>query len=157
MRLKGLVDEDFIQYKLPSMFIITSTCSFKCEKEAHCKGMCQNSTLANTEVIDIDDRVIINRYLNNSITKAIVFGGLEPFDQFEEVFNLISLFRVYTNDTIIIYTGFYKQELEDKLWYLSNFDNIIIKYGRYIPNSTPRYDNVLGVTLASANQYAERL
>ena len=38
-----------------------------------------------------------------------------------------------------------------------NFKNIIIKYGRYIPDQEPHYDEVLGVNLASDNQYAERL
>jgi hypothetical protein len=37
------------------------------------------------------------------------------------------------------------------------YKNVIIKYGRYIPNQTPHYDEVLGVNLASDNQYAERL
>ena len=35
--------------------------------------------------------------------------------------------------------------------------NIVIKYGRYIPGQTPHYDEVLGVKLASDNQYAERI
>ena len=157
MKLKGLIDEDFLQYKLPSMFIITSTCDFKCEKEAHCKGMCQNSELVKADTVDVNDKAIVDRYLNNNITKAIVFGGLEPFDQFEELVKLISLFRQYTNDIIIVYTGYYKQEIEDKLKLLKQFDNIIIKYGRYIPNSKSKYDDVLGITLASENQYAEKL
>jgi hypothetical protein len=40
------------------------------------------------------------------------------------------------------------------LW---DYKNIIIKYGRYIPNQTPHYDEVLGVYLASDNQYAVRI
>lgn len=32
MKITGLVDEDFINYKAPSMFISTSKCSFKCDK-----------------------------------------------------------------------------------------------------------------------------
>ena len=62
--------------------------------------------------------------------------------------------------TIIIWTGYTKQECEDLIYLLRNkmnFKNIIIKYGRYIPNQTPHYDEVLGVKLASDNQYAERL
>ena len=39
----------------------------------------------------------------------------------------------------------------------SNYDNIIIKFGRYIPNQQSHFDIVLGVNLASDNQYAERL
>ena len=31
MKIKGITDEDFVNYKYPSMFIATSICSFKCE------------------------------------------------------------------------------------------------------------------------------
>ena len=41
--------------------------------------------------------------------------------------------------------------------YLSQFKNIIIKYGRFIPNHKPHNDEVLGINLASDNQYAERI
>jgi hypothetical protein len=35
------------------------------------------------------------------------------------------------------------------------FDNIIVKFGRFIPDDEKRFDEVLGVELASHNQYAE--
>jgi len=35
--------------------------------------------------------------------------------------------------------------------------NIIIKYGRFIPDKEKHYDEVLGIYLASDNQYAERI
>ena len=34
MKIKGIIDEDFINYKFPSMFLISSTCDWKCCKEA---------------------------------------------------------------------------------------------------------------------------
>ena len=40
MKLKNIIYEDFVNYKKISMFILTTTCSFKCEKEANCIGMC---------------------------------------------------------------------------------------------------------------------
>jgi len=43
------------------------------------------------------------------------------------------------------------------LTFLKDFDNIIIKYGRFIPGQEKHYDEILGVYLASNNQYAERL
>ena len=45
----------------------------------------------------------------------------------------------------------------NKVCLLSNYKNIIIKYGRYITNQEKHYDEVLGVYLASENQYAERI
>ena len=58
---------------------------------------------------------------------------------------------------MVIYTGYYPQEIEEQVKALSSYKNIIIKFGRYVPNSTPVYDEVLGVTLASDNQFAERI
>lgn len=46
----------------------------------------------------------------------------------------------------------------DTAWKMLNYGGtIIIKFGRYVPGSVPIQDPVLGVTLASSNQYAERL
>ena len=157
MRIRGLIDEDFLQYKEPSMFIITSFCTFKCEKESNCPGMCQNSILAAEKIIEVPDDKIVGRFLLNRITKAVVFGGLEPFDQKEELFSLIECFRERTDCDIVIYTGYKESELESEVAYLKQFPNIIIKFGRYVPNQTPHLDTVLGVELASSNQYAKKI
>lgn len=58
---------------------------------------------------------------------------------------------------MVIYTGYYPQEMENQIQALSSYKNIIIKFGRYIPNKEPVYDDVLGVKLASDNQFAERI
>lgn len=156
MRIKSIVEEDFIQYKKPSMFIITSFCNWKCCKELNLDiSICQNAPLVNRPIINLEDSEIISCYLYNPITQAIVFGGLEPFDQFEELKQFISEFREVSSDDIVIYTGFYKEEIIDKIEELKPFKNIIIKFGRYIPNQTSHYDDVLGVTLASPNQKGE--
>ena len=157
MKIKGLVIEDFLQYKKPSMFIITSQCSFKCEKECGIEGICQNSPLVKQAISDINDDLIVSKYLNNDITKAIVFGGLEPLDQLEEVINLIKLFRNKTNDDIVIYTGYKEEEILEIVDKLKQFNNIIIKFGRFIPYQKPHLDEVLGVELASPNQYAKKI
>ena len=89
--------------------------------------------------------------------------GLEPFDSMLTVTNFIHLLRQEYNchDDIVIYTGYTKEELQnmqiDILTKLKNYDNIIIKYGRFIPDCKSHYDEVLGVNLASPNQYAERI
>lgn len=59
-------------------------------------------------------------------------------------------------DPIIIYTGYNRDEINFSTYdYLFNINkNIIIKFGRYVPNMEKRYDNLLGVELASKNQYA---
>lgn len=155
MRIKNLKDEDFIQYKECSMFIGTITCSWKCCIEAK-NNICQNSSLANAPIVEIDNKTIVERYLNNPLTSAIVFGGLEPIDQIDELIDFISFFRSKSNDTVIIYTGYNENEIGEQINLLRQFGNIIIKFGRYIPNSPQHFDEVLGVKLASSNQYAKK-
>ena len=138
------------------MFIVFPSCTFKCEKERG-ECICQNSNLVKLPSKNIGIKTIVNQYINNPITKAIVCGGLEPFDSWEDLQTLISYFRVRTTDDIVIYTGYNKEELLDKIPFLKSAKNIVVKFGRYIPNQTPHYDSILGVNLASDNQYAERI
>lgn len=160
MRIKQLVHEDFVNYKKPSMFIGTSYCTGKCYKELGLScTICQNETLQRIETLDISSARITSMYINNPITQAIVFGGLEPFDQFDELYNFIEELRTERecNDDIVIYTGYYRHEIEKQIMMLVNFPNIIVKFGRYIPNQESHFDEVLGVNLASDNQYAEKI
>lgn len=160
MIIKGIQDEDFVNYKKPSMFISFPSCSWKCEKECG-KKVCQNGTLATSPNIEIDFKTIVDRYMNNPITKAIVFGGLEPFDNFQDMGVLIHHFRDRTEDDIVIYTGYNKEEIQHEInmldKYFWGFTNIIVKFGRFIPNQEKHFDETLGVYLASPNQYAERI
>lgn len=157
MKIKGIRDEDFTQYKKPSMFIAFPKCDFKCEKDCG-KKICQNSQLATSDSIEVTELSVVERYLKNPITQAIVIGGLEPFDSWMELMRLVSLFRTETQDDIVIYTGYKKREIENNmLRYLSAYRNIIVKFGRYVPDQQSHYDEVLGVSLASPNQYAERI
>lgn len=154
--VKGITDEDFVNYKKPSMFISFPKCSWKCEKDCG-KQVCQNSTLATADNIYVSTDAIFNRYRNNPITSAIVCGGLEPFDSFKDLFELIAVIRTSIDDDIVIYTGYNKEEILDKLEMLMPYKNIVIKFGRYIPNQKKHYDEILGIELASQNQYGERI
>ena len=158
MKVKGLIDEDFVNYKKPAMVIEFPYCTFKCDKECG-QSVCQNSDLVNEPNIEIDYDKLLTRYINNPITKAIVMQGLEPFDSFSDVMNLILWLRVKYKclDDIVIYTGYNKEEISWLIEYIKQYKNIIIKYGRYIPNQNPHFDSVLGVKLSSDNQYAEKI
>ena len=157
MRVKDILPEDFINYKLPSMFISSCFCDYKCCTELGIDmGVCQNAPLAQIESKDINDQIIFEQFVNNPITKAVVIGGLEPMIQINEIVDLIKLFRNQgENCPFIIYTGYYPDEIPEPLERLKQYKNIIIKFGRYIPNQKPHYDEILGVSLASLNQYAE--
>lgn len=156
IKIKGIRMEDFTNYKKPSMYIAFPSCTFKCERECGQK-ICQNSSLVQSTTLEVGVKSIVNKYINNPITSAIVIGGLEPLDSKEDLFILISYFRVSTQDDIVIYTGYKEEEIKNQLQYLRAYRNIIVKFGRFIPNQQPHYDDVLGVMLASDNQYAERI
>jgi len=158
MKVKKIIDEVFQDYKKPAMMIAMCKCDWKCLKEQGLDiSLCQNYELRNGKNIDISISSIINRYINNEITKAIVINGLEPFLQFDEFLELIKEFRKVTNDDIVIYTGYYPEELTKELAILNKYKNIIVKFGRYIPNRNKKYDDILGVELISDNQFALKI
>lgn len=154
MLIKNIIDEDFINFKFPSMTIEMPFCTFKCDKECGI-NVCQNSALVKEPNIEILTEKLITRYLNNPITKAIVFQGLEPFDSWDELYEFCKIFRKNSQDIIVIYTGYNKEEILMQIQQLSSLGNIIIKFGRFIPNRPHKFDEVLGVELASDNQYAK--
>lgn len=140
------------------MYICAASCSFKCEREC---GVCccQNSDLATKRTLGVNAGKVIERYLRDPITQAIVFGGLEPFDQFDEILDFIRLLRTeyHCDDTVVIYTGYNKREVLSSIENLKQYKNIIVKFGRFLPDQESHYDEILGVDLASPNQYAERI
>ena len=166
MLIKGIIDEDFINYKKPSMYIATSKCSFKCDKECG-RAVCQNSCLAQAQSLDITVPEIVDRYMSNPITKAIVLSGMEPFDTPEIIYELVRTLRDgNVMDDIVIYTGYTEYELtlddsgrQENATYnwLKHYPNIYIKFGRFVPDQEPHYDEVLGVMLASDNQYGKKV
>ncbi|MBQ6627926.1 MAG: 4Fe-4S cluster-binding domain-containing protein [Methanobrevibacter sp.] len=156
MKLKGLIEEDFLQYKEPSMFLIFPFCTFKCDKENGTQ-VCQNWSLNDAPIIETTPERVVKKYLSNDITRAIVCGGLEPFESFDDLYELIKEARKYTDDLIIIYTGFRNDEIDGEVEKLREFNNIIIKFGRYIPGQEGHVDPWLGVTLSSLNQYAVKI
>lgn len=154
MKIKGIIDEDLVNYKVPSMVIEFPKCDFKCDRECG-RQVCQNSELAAAPALDIYAEEIVKRYLKNDITSALICQGLEPFDTWEDLLLLCVLFRLYSTNPIIIYTGYNREEIMDKVEILEKWvGNFIIKYGRYIPDQEPHLDPLLGVELASDNQYA---
>ena len=166
-KIKDIIDEDYINYYKPSMFIATNTCNFKCEFEDELNLVkCQNSSIINQPTYTENIQKLINRYMNNILTHAIVFGGLEPLDQLEELLSFIDKFRNVSQDDIVIYTGYTEDEVKNIKYldmnifeYLlskNKLKNIIIKYGRFKIESEGRFDEVLGITLASKNQYAKQ-
>ena len=155
MKIIDYKDIDFVNYKLPSLYIIMPYCSFKCDKECG-RNVCQNSPLAKAATHNITVSELIKKFDSlQPLVKAVVFGGLEPFDSGDEFYCFVSAFRYLHPHPIVIYTGYTEDEVHEKFKWIYNFKNIIIKYGRFIPDQESHYDEVLGVRLASPNQYAK--
>ena len=152
MRLKQIIDESFGDYKLCSMLLIADKCTWKCEG-------CQNKHLSQLPSQNFPDEEILERFHNNPLTEAIVIGGLEPFEQLNELVIFIGeAIKAELNVPIVIYTGF---EIDDFDLYWSGFEPaaktykgpVIVKFGRYVANSESYFNEDLGVTLISKNQY----
>ena len=162
INLKGIIDCDFTNYKEPVLTLEFPSCNFKCDKLNKCP-VCQNSNLAREPDIIVSFDKIWELYITNPLTKGFCCQGLEPFDTPLELFNFISYIRNNKgcNDIIIIYTGYDKSELFfpfiHNLINVHKYKNLVIKWGRYIMNQQPHYDEILGIQLASNNQYGEKI
>ena len=157
IKVKGIESEDFVNYKKCSMFIALGICDWKCCKEAGIPiSVCQNSKLGNAPCKNISIEAVYNIYKDNPLTEAVVIGGLEPFTQLKDIIDLLKYFRDSgCEDDFVIYTGYYPHEVN--ITELEKYSNVIIKYGRYIPNNEPHLDEILGVNLVSDNQYAVKI
>lgn len=154
MLIKTIIDEDFVNYKEAHMTIAFPCCTFKCDKECG-KAVCQNSELAKSPNIEMSEEDIVSRYMSNFVTSAVVLAGLEPFDSWGDVQAFVREFRSRCDDDIVIYTGYTEEEKSGEVAWLSQFADIIVKFGRYIPDQEKHFDEVLGVELASDNQYGK--
>ena len=154
MKIKGLTDINFTDYKLPSLYIATPYCSFKCDKECG-RAVCQNSALATEPVLSISNTTLIQIYQANPITQAFVFGGLEPLDSSDLLETIEELqARAHPRRTVI-YTGSTEEEVLVGHPQILSLSNLVIKYGRFVPDQPTHFDPILGVNLASPNQYAK--
>ena len=168
MKLTNIIEEDFVNYRKPGMFLGFPYCSGKCNQEAG-KIVCQNQVLQNAELIDISAEEILERFYKNPIPECLIFGGLEPFDSFDDIMDIlvhlkaresINKWKKYFsyNPRIVIYTGYYPFEIKNMLFDIADTVHpavyVAVKFGRYLPGYKPHFDPILGVHLASDNQFA---
>ena len=153
IKLKGYKEENFNDYKKVGFFLAFPSCNWKCLKELNLDlSISQNSHLIKEETQKYNIKMLLKKNKNKKNC-----GGLEPFDTFDDLLLLAKEFRKQFQDDIVIYTGYYEDELQDKISKLKEYANIYIKFGRYNPNLPSRNDDVLGIKLASNNQYGKQI
>lgn len=159
MILIDVKTDNITDYKKTSMLIAFPYCAGKCEG-------CQNAHLQNyrtTISVSADD--IADLYANLKTHEAIVMAGLEPFDSFDDVLDIIKSvghldkpcdFVIYTGYNLDEYSKNFESELVKTFKNVRHFKNknLIVKIGRYDQTQTSYWFNkTLGVKLATKNQF----
>lgn len=144
------VFENFTDYNKISMYIFGTTCRLNCRNCFHD----HTRSYANKEV---NEEELADYILSNKLVKAVLFSGLNWLDQIDDLISFISIFRQKSNNDVVIYTGYTEDESFEYIKRLKKFDNIIIKFGRYVPGTEQIFDSTLGITLNSNNQYAKKI
>ena len=160
MKVKNVIYEDYINYKRPAMFIASPMCDFKCCPEEH--KLCHNNPLINGKTIEVDTEELVNKFLHNKLTEAVIFSGLEPLYDNETISEMKEFIRLLrekedTKHMVVIYTGYTEDEAKEKNSDLFNnplYRPMVVKFGRFKVNEVSYFNDVLGVTLSSSNQYA---
>lgn len=138
-----------------------TTCSFKCCLELNLPAsICQNNNCINNPKVITTIKKLIDLYLNQNMIKSLTFNGLEVLDNLRLLLWFIYYFRQQSQDNIIIWTGYTEEECKDLIYLIKEkmkWENIIIKFGRYIPNQKFHYDEILGINLVSDNQYSKKI
>lgn len=154
--------ETFVDYKKRGVLIGFPTCNGKCWKDLGMDtSICQNEILKEN-LIEIPLGTLLDKIKENiesGYAEAIILGGLEPLEDIDNLLSIVDFISNTSEDTdIVIYTGYYKEEIQAQLKEIKGYarnNKVIVKFGRFIPNANYKYDEILGVTLASDNQYAE--
>lgn len=160
MKIYGLKPNDVVNYRLPSLFVGMGTCNWKCCTEAGLdKSVCQNSALALAPRCEVTPEELCRIYNASKVDEAIVVGGLEPLDDMEGLVDLVREFDTNCTGDIVIYTGYTEDEKQtiivSDILPLVKRNHLIVKFGRFVPNQEKHYDTILGVNLASDNQYGK--
>jgi len=90
-------------------------CDFKCDRENGTQ-LCHNWALTDCKSLKIEPARIAHLYVTSALTSALCMQGLEPMDSFDDVIEVCSLVRAVTDDDIVIYTGYNRDEIEDKIY-----------------------------------------
>lgn len=169
MNIIFLIETDVVNFWRTSMCIGMPYCDGKCWKDLNARGgnydwsLCHNGGLLKERKIEIPVNELAKKYVNNPLSHAVVFAGMEPLISMNEVVAFIAYLRgaCRCDDPVIIYTGYNEDEEPyikfHNLLETAEVNNVIVKFGRYVPDQKSHLDPVLKVMLASDNQYAKQI
>ena len=169
MKIRFLIDTDVTNYRKTSMVVGMPYCDGKCWRDLNAQGgnydwsLCHNHSIRDEREIEIAVNDLASRYISNPLSHAVVFAGMEPLLSIHQIVAFIIYLRgaCRCEDDIVIYTGYNEDEkpVSDftNLLKTADVSNVIVKFGRYIPGDEEHLDPVLGVKLASKNQYARKI
>ena len=119
MKLKGIIFEDWVNYKKCSMVLEFPYCDFKCNRDCNME-VCHNYHMQGYPLLSIRADKLVESYMQNDICEAVVCQGLEPFDSWEDLWHFIAEFRRVSLDDIVIYTGYTEEEVYNKRYIMNN-------------------------------------
>lgn len=149
----------FSDFHMNSLYCATTKCSGKC-KENNPNVVCQNEDIKKhkDDYKNYSGKDLLSIAKNNSFCEAILFSGLDPIDDYDNLVGIIREIRNIDKEyPIVIYTGYAEDEIQKEIKELKTLNNIWLKVGRYIPNRESIIDRITGVKLISDNQYFIKL
>jgi uncharacterized radical SAM superfamily protein len=145
------IRETFVDYKKTGLYVSGSRCDLKCKE-------CFNENLKHSPTIKINPIQFVEDYIiKNQVIESVIFSGLNWFDKFEDLIQLVNCIRVKSDIDIVIYTGYKESEVLNEIDMLKENKNIIVKFGRFIPNQEPIWDELGGIYLANKGQYFKKI
>ena len=128
---------------------------FAADCHHHCRGCCHEDRHTK-ELLCTDSEVIIQEVLDYKFSQGIILGGFEWTEQPDELMDLVD--KAYSKGLqIILYTHHTKEDLQRILPWIYKYKGIYIKYGEYREDLRTTGHVMYGVTLATSNQYIEKV
>lgn len=142
MKIKGFEHERTQDAPFMGCLIIANDCNRNCRN-------CFNQHLKNKPSIDMTADDIIAEVKKNPFNEGIILGGLEWFEQLDDMYILMKA-AAESNLKIMVYTG--ESYIKDESIFIECAKKVetYVKLGPYIETLPGR--QMYGITLASKNQ-----
>lgn len=111
MRINSIIQDSIVDGKGLRLVLFMQGCS------RHCTGCHNPSTWNKDKGFKIDEKAIVEMLVSNPLIDGITISGGEPFEQYNELLELILAVRCFTDKDIWVYTGYKYEELLENPYY----------------------------------------